>query len=73
MTRRALPTTPWEQLPDNYRSILRELGHTRQTYSKVQQADELLRQVNQSMRRRSGAKKYWISSLSGPADIIWKR
>jgi hypothetical protein len=73
MTRRALPTIPWADLPDNYRSILRELGHTKQTYEKIQQADELLQEVNRSMRRRRAATKYCVGSVVGPADIIWRR
>jgi hypothetical protein len=72
MTRRALPTTPWTDLPANYRSVLRELGHTKQTYEKIQQADELLREVNRSMRRRKGATKYiGIGFVAGAADDIW--
>jgi hypothetical protein len=73
MTRCALPTEPWSELPEDYRRTLRELGHTKQTYEKVQQADELLRQVNQSMRRRRAATKYCVGSVVGPADIIWRR
>lgn len=73
MTRRALPPLPWAELPDNYRRQLRELGHTKQTYGKVQQADELLREVNRSMRRRRGVTKYCVGSVVGPADIIWRR
>jgi len=73
VVRRALPTIPWSELPENYRRTLRELGHTKQTYEKVQQADEILRQVNRSMRRRRAATKYSVGSVVGPADIIWRR
>lgn len=71
--RRALPTVPWRELPANYRSVLRQLGHTKATYEKVQQAEELLREVNVSMRRRRGATRYSIGSVTGPADVIWRR
>jgi fatty acid desaturase len=73
VTRRAVPAIPWQELPAAFRDILRELGHTKQTYEKVQQADELLLEVNKSMRRRRGRTKYSIGSVSGPADIIWRR
>lgn len=73
MTRRALPPVPWNELPDNYRSVLRELGHTKQTYEKVQQAEELLRAVNRSMRSRRAITEYSVGSLVGPADIIWRK
>lgn len=73
VTRRALPTVPWQQLPANYRETLRDLGHTKQTYEKIQQAEQLLRAANDSMRRRSGATQYWIGSRVGPPDIIWRR
>jgi hypothetical protein len=73
MTRRALPTEPWSELPADYRSLLRELGHTKRTYEKVQAADELLQEVNRSMRRRRAATKYCVGSVVGPADIIWRR
>lgn len=72
MSRRALPPIPWGQLPGSYRRTLRELGHTKHTYEKVQAAEKLLRQANRSMRRRRGATKYWITYVSGPPDIIWK-
>lgn len=71
--RRALPTIPWHDLPDGYRNTLRQLGHTKATYEKVQQADRLLQDVNRSMRRRRGFTKYSIGSVTGPADIIWRR
>lgn len=73
MTRRALPPIPWADLPDGYRNTLRELGHTKHTYEKVQQADELLREVNRSIRRRQGVTKYWVGSVVGPGSIIWRR
>ena len=73
MTRRALPAIPWHDLPADYRNTLRMLGHTKQTYEKVQQAEELLQQVNRSMRRRKGITKYSIGSVCGPAFIIWRR
>lgn len=73
MKPRLLPTLPWSELPETYRSILRDLGHTKHTYERVQQAEELLRQVNRSMRRRGGKTKYTVGSLTGPADVIWRR
>lgn len=71
--RRALPTIPWRELPANYRDVLRQLGHTKATYEKVQQAQELLREVNAAMRRRRGVTKYSVGSVTGPADVIWRR
>lgn len=72
MSRRVLPPIPWDELPDTYRNLMRGLGHTKQTYEKIQQAEQLLRQANRSMRRRRGATKYSITYVSGPPDIIWK-
>jgi hypothetical protein len=73
VSRRILPTIPWEQLPDSYKKTLRDLGYTKKTYEKVQQAQELLWQANASMRRRKGNLKFNIGYVAGPFDILYRK
>lgn len=73
MSNRAVPDVPWQQLTPTYRRVLRELGHTKQTYEKVQAADALVAEVNRSVRRRKGSIKYNVGFIAGPADYLWKR
>lgn len=71
--RRIVPRAPWQTLPSSYRELLRGLGYTKRTYEKLQQAEELIDEVNRAIRRRRGKVKFYVSYVAGPAEIIWKR
>lgn len=70
--RRLLPNVPWEQLPSDFKEILQKLGHTKGTYEKVRQAENLLHSANQSMRRRQGNVKFNIGYVTGPFRVIYR-